>query len=290
MKKQSGLGIACMSGSLKGIFVQGVLTAFERGHFQAETYAACSSSTMPAAHAAIGQVEAMSDAVWMNYKEIVALPGNSMSNVMLSLIDHSLPALIPALFSEQASEFQVACSAVLTQKAAIETQSTDAARQLGRKLLIMGARKNESWRDEHLALHLFTTQPHDTPFAITPTNIREIAYATTRMMHAWHLPSTIDSKPYIDGSYTTMCPATQLAEQGYKKIIAILTEPGSVGLDYFSPQNIPNHHAGAEIDFIQPDIDLKEMGVNFTVATPEALLSVFAYGLEKGERYLKTLG
>lgn len=47
------LAIACASGSFKGVFVHGVLQAFEDAHFFADAYAAASSSTIPASFASI---------------------------------------------------------------------------------------------------------------------------------------------------------------------------------------------------------------------------------------------
>lgn len=50
----NNFAIACMLGSLKGIFSQGVLTAFEEAAIKADAYASSSSSTVPTWYAAIG--------------------------------------------------------------------------------------------------------------------------------------------------------------------------------------------------------------------------------------------
>ena len=42
----NNFAIACMSGSLKGIFIQGVLTAFEEAGIKADAYASSSSSNL----------------------------------------------------------------------------------------------------------------------------------------------------------------------------------------------------------------------------------------------------
>ncbi|MDM9382746.1 hypothetical protein QUB80_18805 [Chlorogloeopsis sp. ULAP01] len=49
------LGIACTSGSFKGVFIHGILSAFESINIRANAYAAASSSTLLTACAAIGK-------------------------------------------------------------------------------------------------------------------------------------------------------------------------------------------------------------------------------------------
>jgi hypothetical protein len=74
--------IACMSGSLKGIFIQGVLTAFEEADMKADAYASSSSSTVPASYAAIGEVRNQNHSHWADSDDILRQPGNSMSDVI----------------------------------------------------------------------------------------------------------------------------------------------------------------------------------------------------------------
>jgi len=45
------LGIACASGSAKGVFIHGVLSSFEQRGLVPDVYAASSSSSIPAAFA-----------------------------------------------------------------------------------------------------------------------------------------------------------------------------------------------------------------------------------------------
>jgi predicted acylesterase/phospholipase RssA len=76
--------IACMSGSLKGIFIQGVLTAFEEAGIKADAYASSSSSTVPASYAAIGEIRNQNHGSWADSDDILRQPGKSMSDVILS--------------------------------------------------------------------------------------------------------------------------------------------------------------------------------------------------------------
>ena len=64
-------------------------------------------------------------------------------------------------------------------------------------------------------------------------------YAATRMGHAWHMPTYINGKPYIDGSYTSICPVLQIAKLGYKELICITTEHKDTFVDLFSEMEIP---------------------------------------------------
>jgi len=48
--------IACMSGSLKEIFSQGVLIAFEETTIKSVTYAISTSSTVPTSYSTIGEI------------------------------------------------------------------------------------------------------------------------------------------------------------------------------------------------------------------------------------------
>lgn len=52
---KKSLAIACASGSFKGAFAHGVLSALEQHSIVADVYAAASSSVLPTAWAAIGK-------------------------------------------------------------------------------------------------------------------------------------------------------------------------------------------------------------------------------------------
>ena len=278
--------IACMSGSLKGIFVQGVLTAFEEGGIKADAYASSSSSTVPASYAAIGEIRHQDHSHWAESDFILSQPGNSMSNVILSGLEISSGNVIDSLRSGDISRLMIVCSYVNNKETANETQNKSAV-TLGRKLIIYGARHNSEWKDKNLELHVFDTKSKNEELKLTAENYKEVAYATTRMLHAWHIPATVNDKPYIDGSYTCLIPIEPLADRGYQKIIAIATEPGKITKDFFSDEPIGNIWKNSSIYWIKPELNLKELGVDFTKASKEGIEKVFVYGIEKGNEFIK---
>ena len=50
-------------------------------------------------------------------------------------------------------------------------------------------------------------------------NFEEVAYASTRMLHAWDEPAEIAGEAYVDASYTCSCPVYEVVALGYKKIV-----------------------------------------------------------------------
>jgi len=279
--------VALMSGSLKGVFVQGVLSLFEKEGFRADAYGSCSSSTLPASYAAIGKMEQFPMSYWLNAQTILDREGTSMSNVFLEGNAESMPLIKDLLFDQEAARLMVACSFVYNSCGAEITQGSG-ARMLGRQLLLDGAKKNGSWRDENLEFHFFDTCSSNPDLRISLENVEDVFYASTRMMHAWHIPVHINGKPYIDGSYTSLCPALPMAQLGYKKIIAVLTEPEIPGLDYFANEKIPDEYLEAKINFVRPAMNLKELGVDFTVATKEGIIQAFEHGVAQGRTFLES--
>jgi len=278
--------IACMSGSLKGIFVQGVLTAFEEAGIKADAYASSSSSTVPASYAAIGEIRHQDYSHWAESDSILRQPGNSMSNVILSGLEMSSGKVIDRLRSGDISRLMIVCSYVNNTDAANETQSESAV-TLGRKLIIQGARNISGWKDQNLDLHVFDTESNNEELKLTAENYKAVAYATTRMLHAWHIPATVNHKPYIDGSYTCLIPIEPLADRDFQNIIAVATEPGEITKDFFSGVPIGNQWNGSRIYWIKPETNLKELGVDFTKASKEGIEKVFEYGIEKGNEFIK---
>jgi len=278
--------IACMSGSLKGIFIQGVLTAFEEAGIKSDAYASSSSSTVPASYAAIGEIRNQNHSSWADSDDILRQPGKSMSDVILSGLESFSGKVIDSIRSEEISRLMIVCSYVNKEDASKETQSGSAV-TLGRKLIIQGARHISEWKDQNLELHVFDTQSNNKELKLTADNYKEVAYATTRMLHAWHIPATINDKPYIDGSYTCLIPIEPLTDRGYQNIIAIATEPGDITKDFFSGEPIGSKWNNSSIYWIKPDVNLKELGVDFTKASKEGVEKVFEYGIEKGKEFIK---
>ena len=270
-----------MAGSFKGVFVHGVLHGLESAGFRADAYAAASSSTLVAAFAAAGQVREIDPEVWNDGERIAQEAGRSMSDAVLAGIRNAAPRLRDLLFRPEAAQFAVAVSHVRTEEAAALTQG-DGARRLGRRLLVEAARHDTRWRDRHLEPRLFDTRSADPALRITPGNLEEVAYATTRMMHAWHIPAYIGRDPYVDASYTCQCPAVEMAERGFDAVLAIATEPAPVARDLFGTAVLPEECNGAPIVTVCPPRDLKDIGVDFNHASKSGLEQAFAEGIAEG--------
>lgn len=274
-----------MAGSFKGCFVHGVLHGLEAAGFRADAYAAASSSTLAAAFAAVGQVRHFDPCIWSDGEGVIRQPGTSMSDAVLAGIRAHAPILRDLLFRREAARFCVAASYVRTAEAASITQG-DGARRVGRRLMIEAARHDTRWRDQHLESRLFDTGSTDPALCITPENLEEVAYASTRMMHAWHIPAFVAGEPYVDASYTCQCPAVEMAERGFDAILAIATEPAPVARDLFGTAVLPEEWNGVPIVTVCPARDLKEIGVDFQHATVEGLERAFAEGLAAAQSTL----
>ena len=281
MSNNNSVAIACASGGFKAIFVHGVLSAFE-SVIKADAYAAASASVMPSAFAAIGKAREFGMDYWLEGLRVYNETKN-MSLVCMGGVDYFNDRGGEQLFNPDRPNLYIATSKVTTEEAATQTQGQQAKR-LGKKLLIAAAKGDRSWVDKHLELDLFSIDAkNDT--AITPDNFAEVAYASTRMLHAWEIPAWINQQPYIDASYTCACPAIKMVYRGYKSIIAIATET-ELYRDLFQQEVIPDRHKGVHIDRIKPDINLKELGVDFLKATPEGISAVYQHGLDKGREFL----
>jgi hypothetical protein len=279
------LAIACSAGGFKGVFIHGVLSSLEAAGVHADAYAAASSSVFPSICAAIGQAGAVGLRYWRSALETLGLPGNGMSEVVLRSIEESGPALFNLLFRPGAPRFCIATSAVKTIEGAAQTQG-DGARRLGRRLLIAAAKGDRSWTDEHLRLQLFDSAASDEEQRLTSDNINEVIYASTRMLHAWTIPAWVAGRPYIDASYTCACPALEMARLGYRAVIAVATEPGTLYRDIFHSEPIPPVYNETLIFVIRPDIDPAEMGASFTDVTEEGMVAAYDHGKEKGREFL----
>ena len=277
------IAIACASGGFKAIFVHGVLSALEEANLRANAYASASASVMPSAWAAIGKARESGMNYWLEGLKILQQTKN-MSQVCLAGISYFNARGGKQLFASHSSGFYVATSAVVTKEAAEQTQGKQ-ARRLGRKLLLSAARGDRSWANEHLKLSLFGINQKD-HLDLNQANFHEVTYASTRMLHAWDIPAWINEQPYIDASYTCMCPALEMVEHGYQSVIAIATEPGTLYRDLFQLEVIPRHYQQVSIQLIQPDIDPQELGVDITKATLKGLSAVYQHGWNKGREFL----
>jgi hypothetical protein len=278
------LAIATPVGSFKGAFSHGVLTALEEAGVRADGYAAASSSVIPAAWAAVGQAGLLGAAYWTSGWEELQHRRNMSKLVQRGIRIFAQP-LRAKLYAADAPTFYIATNAVTNPTAAAHTQ-TPLAHSLGKKLLLDSVKKDRSWVDNHLEFQLFSTRHHQPHLKITRRNFPAVAYASSRVMHAWDIPAWIDGKPFVDAAYTCLCPAMAAIDLGYQEAIAISNEPGPLYQDMFHIAPVPASYRGAAIHIIRPDVHLKTLGVDFTQATPDSLRHVYDYGKSQGERFL----
>lgn len=281
------LGIACASGSAKGVFVHGVLSSFGDQGLVADIYAASSSSTIPAGFAAAHRLASLDGANYWKGVNTRLQEGADVSTAIKHGISTVLPALEVALFNDNASRFAVAVSAVLSDEAAELTQG-DGARNLGRRLLLSIRNRDNSWASENLAVKLFDTYPQSGELQLTLANLSEVLYATTRMLHAWKDPAWIEGRPYVDASYTCVTPAIELTDLGMDTIIAISPEVGPMYRDFFQSEVIPQSWNGTTIHFVQPKQNLSELGVDYLKATDDGLETAYELGRQMGSDFIES--
>lgn len=283
--KRKSLAIATPVGSFKGAFAHGVLTALEQAGIVADAYASASSSVIPASWAAIGQASNLGVDYWLAGLAALQEPQANMSKVVQRGIRIFSQQLRQYLYQPHTPKLYIATNAVINPQAAAETQSHRAI-ALGKSLLRASVSKDRSWVDANLRFTLFSTHHADSHLSITARNFPAVAYASSRIMHAWELPAWIDGKPYVDAAYTCLCPAMAMVSNGYQQTIAISNEPGIMYQDMFHIDRVPTLDRGFPIHIIRPDVHLKEFGVDFTKATPDGLISVYQHGRVKGAEFL----
>jgi hypothetical protein len=280
------LGIACASGSYKGVFVQGVLDSFEEAGLRAEVYAAASSSTVCAAYASAGRLHELGGAAyWSRAWAAYVAAGYDISAAVLAGMREVLPPIRDSLFEPGSARFAIAASEVVTKEAAEITQGPG-ARRLGQQLVLATRTHDASWAGKNLAMALFDTRTSDPRRLLSPENLPEVAYATTRMLHAWKTPAWIGGAPFVDASYTCSCPAAALAEMGCRQVIAISPESGPVFTDFFQAARLPEAHLGVPIRVIQPDHNLSDIGVDYLKATEEGLAAGYREGRRAGQAFV----
>jgi hypothetical protein len=281
------LAIATPVGSFKGAFAHGVLTGLEQCGIQADAYAAASSSVIPATWAALGQSAQLGADYWVAGWEALQLPNQNMSKVMQRGIRSFSRSVKSTLFDATTPTVYIATNAVVTGEAIAITQ-TDRAKDLGKQLMLASARQDRSWVDKHLEFALFSTRSHNLQRHITVNNYPAVAYASSRIMHAWDLPAAIEGLPFVDAAYTCLCPAIAMAKEGYQEVIAISNEPGPLYQDMFHMASVPDSWQKTKIQVIRPALHLRELGVDFTKASPAGLVNTYQYGQECGHNFVRT--
>ncbi len=280
-----GVGIAIASGMLKGVFSHAVLSAFEERGLRADVYGTASSSVLSGGLAATGRAREVGVRYWQQAARGAAEKG--MSQVVLDSIAEFGPGLREGLFRADAPDFLLATSKVVTAEAAAVTQGSG-ARQLGRDLLRNVFSGDRSWVTEHLATTIFSNRRDPACAELTPENFDAVAYASTRMLHAWAIPAEVDGQAYVDASYTCGCPAREVAARpGVTTLIAIGADPFPLFRDIYASEEIIDgaELGGARVLVVKPAEDLKPLGVDYAVAGEEGLDRAYALGLEAGHRF-----
>lgn len=276
------LGIAAASGTFKGVFVHGVLAAFEESGLLADAYGCASSSVISGTLAAIGAAQAVGLSYWKSALDVAKGSNQNMSEVVLDSIRSYGPQIKQELFVERKSRVLICVSAVNNAQAAVLTQGGEAKR-LGRRLIVSALRGDSTWVDENLDKIVFDSGATQLDAKLTKENFDEVAYASTRMLHAWERPAWINGTPFVDASYTCSCPVYELCEMGCHKVIAIGTEPRKLYTNiYRTKEIVPGLHGDTNVLMILPDYDPRDAGVDFTMASVEGLEAVYAHGHEKG--------
>jgi hypothetical protein len=261
-----------------------VLSAFERAGLRAAAYAGASSAVISATCGATAMANEVGVRYWLGALAVARAPGNGMSEVVLDCIARWAPLLRP-LLTPASPRLIIATSAVRTAGAAEQSQGAR-ARTLGRRLLLQAARGDRSWVEAHLAPRLFDSAP-EAAHRLTEQNFDAVAYASTRMLHAWTIPAWVAGAPYVDASYTCVCPALELAALGYPRVIAVSVDPGPLTHDLFAREPIPATWRGAAIALIRPRYDLATIGVEFTTATEDGLIAAYQHGHDQGNAFLE---
>jgi hypothetical protein len=280
------IGIACSAGSYKGVFVHGVLDAFEKSCFRAHAYATCSSSAVPGAFAAISELSLLHGTdYWKEAFSRYEKSNYDISKAMITSLPVAVNALEGRLFDPSAARYLIAVCAVTTEEAVEKTQGSE-ARRLGIQLLRAMKNRDTSWADKHLRLRLFQNWTAEGALILNQNNLKDVFYATTRMLHAWKTPSWVDGLAYIDASYRCICPAIELAQLGCDRVVAISPEPGLFYRDLFQNEIIPISYNSIPIDVVQPESDLAAIGVDYMKVTDEGLDAAFELGKEAGRAFL----
>jgi hypothetical protein len=281
------LGVAVASGMLKGVYGHGVLSAFEERGLRADVYGTASSSGLSGGLAATGRARGVGVDYWLG--AAAASVDKGMSTVVLDSIAEYGPGLREGLFRPGAPEFLLATSKV-TDAAAAETTQGPGAKALGRQLLRDVFTGDRDWVERNLAPVVFSThaEPGDGRPRLTPENYDAVAYASTRMLHAWSVPAEVDGEAYVDASYTCSCPAREVAARGVDVLIAIGSDPFPLFRDLYASEEIVDGSGldGARVLVVKPDRDLKELGVDYAAATAEGLAEAYGTGLAAGHRFV----
>lgn len=75
---------------------------------------------------------------------------------------------------------------------------------------------------------------------------------------------------------------------GLVRAFAIATEPGILYRDFFGLEIIFARYQDVPIHIIQPDVEPKELEVDFTKVSEEGLTAFYRHGEEKGQQFISS--
>lgn len=283
------IGIACASGTFKGVFTHGVLAAFENQKIKPLGIGCSSSATVSGCFFVANQVEKIGADYWKN---VVTKRNNgiSMSQITFETIEQYASLVKNAILINEESPLLSIATSYVTNEAAAEKTQTEIAKKFGRRLLLSAMKKNRGWVDENLSTVYFSNKDIKNHKNLTKENFEEVLYATSRMLHEWDIPAWIEDKPYVDASYTCLCMVEEVKKLGCELVIAIGTEPSGINLDLFTEDFIKEEKGEEqELRMILPDFDLKDIGVDFTKATIEGVEQAYEHGYKKGLEFINTI-
>jgi hypothetical protein len=286
MAAMANVAIAISSGTLKGVYGQGILSAFEEMGVKVAAYGCASSSVISAGLAGIGKSRSLGLEYWQYAAQ--ASHGKNMSKVVKDSIAKYFGLLTSGLFSPNAPRFLIATSHVNNDAAAAITQGPG-ARHCGRRLLIDLSRGNSAWVDENLTKVMFDSEGKVGP-PLTSANLTDVAYASTRMLHAWEDPAEVDGKPYVDASYTCSCPAFELADLGYQILVVIDVEVGPTYTSLTRKIKVePDKLPGLFCLEVKPTYDPADVGVSYLSASSDGIKRVYDDAFKQGLEVAKQL-
>jgi hypothetical protein len=159
---------------------------------------------------------------------------------------------------------------------------TSKARLQGKRILLDLYRGNTEWVDQNLTPVIFDTAGEGST-KLWRGNFGEVAYASTRMLHAWDEPAEIAGEAYVDASYTCSCPVYEVAALGFKRILLVDVEVGPTYTSLSRKKPIePGMMGNSEVVIVRPAVDLKALGVDYLRASAEGVIKAYETGYDDG--------
>ncbi|MBE7412359.1 MAG: hypothetical protein L6Q54_12590 [Leptospiraceae bacterium] len=154
--------IACAASSFRGVFIHGVLDAFNRGGLKPNAYSGASSLSIPIIYASVNKLEKLNSVdYWKMRVHGVKEFNFDMSACIKIGIDLAIPDFIDDLFSDEATRLMIGVSKVVTETGKEMTQTEKGATKLGRLLMIAANKKDAKWANENLKPLIFDNKTNN---------------------------------------------------------------------------------------------------------------------------------